>query len=282
MGSLSRHENTWRAARWRWTLGAALLGLAASALAAGEAWKTKPPAEWTQEEALAVLTNSPWAQRVTLLQWSGRTLARLPDGRTVVYREAPDLPPRQYSVEPVSTELEFLRAVYAVRWSSSATVAQALGRLRELAPVLAEMQAAAPELSPEQVVLTVRVVEPPAESSAEKLSRPAVILDESNRAVPDRPPVVADIFAGLSEEELRRRAELVTSRKLRLKSERALRHGLGTSEGISFFFPRQLEGKAALPPGTEWAEFVFTGVKKDKLKVRFKLGEMRSDGQPDY
>lgn len=282
MGAVNASRQSRRVPRWRLLHALLLLGLIAGALVAGEVWKEKPPAEWTQEEALAVLTNSPWAQQATLLQLSGRTLARLPDGQTVVYREAPNLPPRQYSVEPVSTEPELLMAVYAVRWSSAAMVQQALKRLAELSPVLAEMQAAPPELSAEHAVITVRVVEPPAESSADKLSRPALVLDQTNRPIQEQPAVVADLFAGLSEEELRARAELVTARKLRLKPDRVLRHGMGTSEGISFFFPRQWSGAATLPAGTGWAEFVFAGVKGDKLKVRFKLNEMRVRGQPDY
>lgn len=282
MGAVNASRQSRRVARWRLLHALLLLGLIAGALAGGEVWKEKPPAEWRQEEALAVLTNSPWAQQATLLQLSGRTLARLPDGQTVVYREAPNLPPRQYSVEPVSTEPELLMAVYAVRWSSAIIVQRALKRLAELSPVLAEMQAAPPPLSPEHIVITVRVAEAPAASSADTLARAPLVLDDSDRPVQDRPPVVADLFASLSEEELRSRAELVTARKLRLKPDRVLRHGVGTSEGISFLFPRQQSGAATLPAGTRWAEFVFAGVKGDKLKVRFKLSEMQLRGQTDY
>ncbi len=98
----------------------------------------------------------------------------------------------------------------------------------------------------------------------------------------DEPPRVPDIFAGLSEEELSDRAELRTSRKLRLSPERVLRHGLGTSEGVSFFFPRQYDGQAVLPEGTKWVEFTFRSEKGDKLKARFKLADMQLDAQPDY
>ena len=58
--------------------------LAVSALLAEELWQAKPPTEWTQEEAVEVLNDSPWAHQVRLWQFSGRQLARLPNGRTVV------------------------------------------------------------------------------------------------------------------------------------------------------------------------------------------------------
>ncbi|MFQ5664352.1 MAG: hypothetical protein ACE5HL_11020 [Terriglobia bacterium] len=256
--------------------------LAAGTLAAAENfWTRKPPAEWTQEEALELLNDSPWTQRVRLYQVTGRLLAQLPDGHKVIYRTAPNLPPRRYTVEPVSIEPELAPALYAVRWSSAAILQQALGRLQGIAPVLREMQAPPPELSPGHYVVTVRVVEPPQESRIESHSRP-LLQDETGRPVRELPPQVADVFAGLDAEGLRARAELRIGRRRRLKPERVLRHGLGASEGVSFFFPRQENGRTTLPADTKWAEFVFVGEKGDKLKAKFKFKEMRVAGRPDY
>lgn len=259
----------------------AVLLLLLNVAQAQKSWREKPPAEWTQEEALAVLNDSPWAHQIRLWQFSGRQLARLRNGRTVVYRDAPDRPPRQYSVPVSSPEPERLEAVYGVRWSSATIVQQALERLRTVAPVLQEMQAPPPELSADHYVLTARVVKPPAESGHERFAR-AIVYDQSGRPMRDEPPRVPDIFAGLSEEELSDRAELRTNRKQRLKPDRVLRHGLGASEGISFFFPRQYDGQAVLPEGTKWVEFSFRSKKGDKLKARFKLAGMQLDAQPDY
>ena len=237
--------------------------------------------EWTQEEALAVLNDSPWAQQVRVWQLSGRLLGRLPDGRTVVYQDAPNLPPRQYSVPVSSIRPERVEAVYAVRWSSARIVQQALERLRELAPVLHEMQAPPPELSADQYVLTARLVQPPTASAADRFAF-ATVYDEAGRPVRDEPPQVADVFVGLSDEELRDRAQLRIGNNANVKPERALRHGVGTSEGISFFFPRQRNGRPTLTPNTQWVEFSFQGKKGDRLKVRFKLAEMQIAGRPDY
>jgi len=93
---------------------------------AQESWREKPPPQWTQEEAVEVLNDSPWAQQVRLWQFSGRQLARLRNGRTVVYRDAPNRPPRQYSVPVGSPEPERVEAVHGVRWSSATIVQQAL------------------------------------------------------------------------------------------------------------------------------------------------------------
>ncbi len=138
-----------------------------------------------------------------------------------------------------------------------------------------------PELSADHYVLTVRVVKPPTESGHDRFAR-ATVYDRSGRPMRDEPPRVPDIFAALSEEELSDRAELRTNRKQRLKPDRVLRHGLGTSEGVSFFFPRQYDGQAVLPEGTKWVEFSFRSEKGAKLKTRFKLADMQTNGDADY
>ena len=273
------------------TRAAAALGLALAAswaLAAGEAWESKPASAWTQEEAVKLLTKSPWTAPVVLQQMTGRQLARFEDGSTfgmwVVYRTSPDSPPRIFDQQPLEIKQEFVDATYAVRWSSAAAVQQALARLEELSPVVKEMQAGPPELAADAYVLTARVVTPPSESSVREMERRSRPLEDVNtgRPVYDEAPTLADIFAGLGEEELKARATLTTARKLQLKPARAVRHGVGTGEGISFFFPREINGAATLPAGTAWAEFVFQGPKGDKLKARFKMKEMTYQEKQDY
>lgn len=261
-----------------WALAAAHL-----AVLAGEAWESKPASAWTQEETLALLKKSPWTVQMEVLQLSGRQLARFANGTRAVYRSSPDYPPRVFSEEPVGIEMEYVRGIYAVRWSSAAAVQEALARLEELTPVMKEMQAQPPELPADSYVLTARVVTPPSEETARELERKTTqVPDQVGRPTYDEAPQVADIFAGLGEEELKARATLSTARKLQLKPTRAVRHGIGTGEGISFFFPRTVNGAPALPAGTAWAEFIFERRKGEKLKARFKMKEMVYQGKADY
>ena len=252
------------------------------AAAADQPWRGKPAEQWSQEEALEVLNNSPWARTVELYQPSGRRLGVYPNGRKVVVQDTPTGPSRIYEPSPPFTEPELLRAVYAVRWSSAKIIQAALRRLKEHSATMAEMQAEAEDLSPQHYVLTVRVVEPPAQSSLELLERP-VILGERGTPLPAEPPLVGrDLFAGLSEEELRARAELRLAGGGQLKAERAQRHGLGASEGISFFFPRTAGGRPVVSAKTSWAEFQFRSPDRITLKARFKTGEMKAGGRPDF
>lgn len=246
---------------------------------AGEPWKGKPAAEWSQEEATEVLTDSPWGHEVRLLQASGRKLVDW-GGRPIVAEDRSGGLPIPRGADSLPRQPEYLEAVYAVRWSSAATVQAALERLKELSPVLADVQAAPPELSADHYVLTARVAQPPTESGLARTSRPlAYSLDDSRPPQPSPPPPTPDLFAGLNPDELRARAELRTAKKLRLKPARVVRHGVGASEGISFFFPRLQDGQETLPAGTEWAEFVFAS--GGELKVKFKLKEMQVNGQAD-
>lgn len=256
-------------------------GLACLLAYAAEPW-TKPPAAWTQEEAQEFLEDSPWARRVALLQPTGRKLVEF-NGRQVVAEDASGPLPIPRNADALPFRPEYLEAVYVARWSSAGIVQAALERLKALSPVLADVQAPPTELSPDHYVLTVRVAQPPAESGLARASRPlAYSLDDARPPQPSPPPSVPDLFAGLKPEELQARAELRTAGKLRLKPDRTLRHGLGAGEGISFFFPRRQNGQETLPAGTDWAEFVFTGVRGVELKAKFKLKEMQVAGRPDY
>lgn len=263
-----------------------LLLLAATTAASAppdKVWREKPASAWSEEETVEVLSKSPWTVKVEILQQSGRQLARFADGTRAVYRTSPDNPPRVFNQEPVTVEPEFLRAVYGVRWSSADAVQEGLKRLEELSPVIKDTMAAPAEVPAGSYVLTVRVVTPPEETVGREFERKSTrIDDEMGRPVYDEAPRVADLFAGLKDEELKERAELVTSSKVRLKPERAVRHGLGITEGVSFYFPRSADGRATLPAGTAWAEFAFKGRREDKLKAKFNLREMVYQGKPDY
>lgn len=252
-------------------------------LPSGKHWETRPAAAWTQEESLELLTRSPWTVQVEMLHATGRQLAVFSDGRRAVYRASPQSPPRLFTEGPHSIEPEYVRAVYAVRWSSAVAVQEALKRLEEFSPAVKEMQAEPPELPADTYVLTARVVTPPSETPVQRMERERTLVEnEAGHPEADSAPHVADILAGLTEEELRGRARLVASGKRQTEPARALRHGLGTGEGISFFFPREVNGTPTLPAGTAWAEFVLEGRKGDKLKARFKMKDMVYQGKADF
>jgi len=258
------------------------LGLFSSNLLAQKPWKgEKPVAEWSQEELLLLLNDSPWTRKINLWQITGRRIAVFPDGSTALYQESPSSPPIQYSPAPIHIEPERMQAVYAVRWSSASIVTETFERLKKKSSVLAGLQAPPPELSPAHYVLTVRVVKPPTLSAGDRLSR-ATVLDENGNPTINIETEKNDILAGWSEEELLKAAELRTNRKLRFKPDKVLRHGKGAGEGVSFFFPRQTNGQPLLSSKTKWVEFRFKGKLGNQLKARFKLKEMQLAGQPDY
>jgi hypothetical protein len=253
-----------------------LIALAAAAAVAAGDWRKTPAANWSQEEALEVLNHSPWAQRVTIQQASGRWLAYFADGTKAVLKESFGGPEREFETAPAQESAELVPAEYGVRWGSSRAVEKAFERLGEVSPFLREQQAPPPELSADYLVLTARVLQPPAESAGERMRWATVLDARTHSPVRDLPPTVPDMFAGLSPDELKAHATLKAGGQS-LLPERAVRHGIGTSEGISFYFRR-----SALPPSASGAEFVFESKKGESFKVRFKFSEMKFAGAQDY
>ncbi len=223
---------------------------------AKDGWKSRPPGEWTAEEAVEFVRESPWAKEVTVWQLTGDKVNQVVRQQDRVYQDAPREVAATMRSEERSVEATTVDARYGVRWVSATIAQQAWERLRELNPALAE-QFAPPEAAPVEHVLTLRVVEPPPEPA---------------RA----------IFAGMGVDELAKHATVKTSEKRVILAQRAVRHGMGAAEAVSFFFARERDGAATLPAGTEWAEFQFESAAGDKLKVKFKLREMVYQGKADY
>lgn len=261
-----------------------LVVLVTLTLLAEDFWKTKPPEDWSQEELLQLLNDSPWTRKINLWQITGRRFAVFPDGSTALYQESPSSPVIQYSRELDRVEIERQHAVYAVRWSSASVVIETLAKLEKNSSVLAALQAPPPKIMPDYYILTVRVVQPPTLSGADKMSRATIYDQTGSRPLPttETETKIGDILGSLTEEELLKASELRTNRKLRLKPDKVLRHGKGAGEGVSFFFPRQTNGQPLLSPKTKWLEFRFKGKLGNQLKARFKLNEMQLAGQPDY
>jgi hypothetical protein len=229
--------------------------LLAAGAAAKDGWKKKPAGEWTREEAVEFLTRSPWAKEVEVWQLSGRQVRETVRQQTRTYSDAPGTePPVTVSTATSAVAAEQVEARYRVAWTSAQIVRRGWERLQQIDPTLAE-QFEPPEASPMHHIVTVRVTRPPED--------------------------VPVIFAGLSLEELRARAALQLSKKRTLAAERAVVHGTGAAQAVSFYFPREESGQATLA-GADSAEFVFESPAGDRLKHKFKLKDMAVGGKADY
>lgn len=245
----------WRACTLLAAALAAGLALPAAVRAGGE-WKKKPPEAWTAEEALEVLTDSPWARTVSVWQLTGRGERKLEERRTEVYQDAPGEPPLVVQGESTTVAATTVEGRYVVQWASARIVQAAGERLRSAgASPAAEMYAPRTPVEPGTVLITVRVAKPPA-------------------------PPAESLLARGSEAEWRERARLRTSSKRVLAPARAARLGeeKTAAAGAVFLFSRA----EALASGVEWVEFVFRNESGDELKVRFKLKGMQAGGKPDY
>lgn len=239
-----------------WTCLGVALALSAPLLA-GEAWKKKPPAQWTQEEALEVLTDSPWAKKVTVWQVTGEAERQVATRRTT-YQDAPGEPPVSVLTETSSTVPRTVEGVYRVQWSSAGLVREAAQRLKQAgAQPLVDLHGPPAALPADHLVVTVRVVKPPA-------------------------PPALPLWANLADAQLVARARLTTSDKRELRPARVARHGMGAGAAVSFYFPRAADGQEALTARSQWVEFSLESLAGDKLKARFKLADMRAGDRPDY
>ena len=209
----------------RRTLGWVLVGLAAllapvAALAWGDDfWKQKPPGEWTREEALELLQDSPWAREEFIVHPPLR--GQITVGTTIGLGKCP--PGSQTPCTHPATRLPddlpgapsrggFLTTGYLVRWESATPVAQAFARLEELGErASAQFQAPPPRLPEDRYVITVKTTRPPASGP--------------------------DLFDGLGEEELKASARLKSGQVMVAPLE-VERTGVGASAAVHFFFPR--------------------------------------------
>lgn len=203
---------------------------------AGDFWKKKPPSEWTVDEALELVLDSPWAHEQTVAIPPRRIRKRERSPRNPSQQTR--WPPGTWAPAPLPT------ASYLVRWESAAPVTQAFERLKELGELTsAKFQAPPPRLPKNRYVITVKTTRPPVEGP--------------------------DLFDRLSTWQLLQGAKLKTSRGpvSPLEVERS---GVGASAAVHFFFPRTYDGQPLLREQGEKVEFTFTG-RRYKLKCKFTL-----------
>ncbi len=198
------------------------VALSAAVGAAKDEWKKKPASEWTAEEALRILVDSPWARQSAVLSPILLDRRREQQERN---EQGPRLAP---SWEPGPRHLP--AESYLIRWECAWPVVEAFARLRELGmDTSAEFQSPPPLLPANRYVVTVKTTEPPRGR--------------------------ADFVEGTRPGELLRRARLKTKRA-EVAPVEVRRSGLGANAAVHFFFPREVDGKPVLASVSEEVEFV--------------------------
>lgn len=221
---------------------ALVLALAARA---DDFWKVKPPSQWTADEALQLLSKSPWSRQEPVATQSENCT---PDGydeygncrdtrfqlpRSPGGRRAREIPDTQFNV-----------TVYLVRWDSAPQVVAAFARLEELGQRASAMFRSPPPRRPaDRYVITLNVLQP-ARGAGDLLA-----LSEDSKEI--------------------RPVRLKTSRGkfIPLETERS---GVGANEALHFFFPREHDGRPILDPRGDTAEFFFEG-QRTSFKCKFSL-----------
>ena len=223
-------------------------------------WEEKPFTQWTEQEAMNLISNSPWARPLSVL---GSILG----ARQTVTNRSSELPnvatpeTRRSSEEAMSTGTAMGEnagfgpndpvPVY-VRWLSSVRMRQALDRL-------GRFRVKAPDSA------AIRLSERPMEDYQIAVIAP-----------------IMGTFNDLSLGDFKPKTFLTSrkdkSKKIPLESYTAPRN---RSDGVALFsFPRLLDGKPAFGPEDQEVEFSAQGG-KIALKASFKLAKMMADGKPD-
>ena len=223
-------------------------------------WEEKPFTQWTEQEAMKLVSDSPWARPVTVLGsilGAGQTVSNksseLPNVASATGGRSSGTAMGTGSAmgqsegfapgDPVPVQ---------VRWFSSVRLRQALGRLGQI-------QGKAPESEVR------KFAEQPMEDY-----QIAVIA-----------PIIGT-FNNLSMEDFKPKTFLTSrkdkSKKIALKSYTAPKD---RSDGVALFsFPRLTDGKPTFGPEDQEIEFSAQGGKIN-LKASFKLTRMMTDGKPD-
>jgi len=175
------------------------LGMAAAAAWAGEVWKEKPPAEWTEKDVRRILEDSPWAKAITVrAEWTlpGR------EGYEAGHRVQLESVWADQGGGPVSgthRDAAVPVARFILRWASSRTVRAALLREAFLRGVRNSWEAAQEPGRPweeiEMVLLADPTVRFPRASAAELQANTYLLPRSAGQRIP------------VSRLEIRRRAD---------------------------------------------------------------------------
>ncbi|MBI1749491.1 MAG: hypothetical protein HY234_12845 [Acidobacteria bacterium] len=227
----------------RMATGCGLLLAAVLGVHADDFWRRKPPSEWTVDEALQILKNSPWTKQESVaapsVNCDPEDYDEYGNCRDTRF-QFPRNPPRRREVP----ESNFNIAIYLVRWESAPEVAAAFARLEALGErASAVFQSPPPRRPADRYVITMNVAQP-----AKGSGDPFALREDNKGKKPVRLKTSRGTFAPLETE----------------------RSGVGANEAVHFFFPRVQGGKPVLDAKGDTAEFVFEGARVT-VKCKFSL-----------
>ena len=223
-------------------------------------WEEKAFTEWTAQEAMNLISDSPWARPLTVLgsalganEAAGNRISKLPNVATATAGRSSAEAMSAGTVMSGSEGFSSSDHVpLYIRWVSSVRVRQALGRLGQ-------------------------IQNNGSKSDATKFAEQSI---EDYQIAVIAP--VMNTFDALSLEDFNQKTFLTSkkdkSKKIPLKSYTAPRD---RSDGVALFsFPRLLDGKPTFGLEDQEVEFSAQGG-KITLKASFKLAKMLKDGKPD-
>ncbi len=240
---------------WFLVLLSANLLIHAGPLTADDFWARKPPAEWTLEESLKLLQDSPWARKqfvsVPRSQSGDYSVdsgvkncdpdAILPGGNCMQPRIGLPLDPSRL---PAAFPSNSDSSTFLMRWDSAAPVAQAFERLKELG-ALAQLANASPppRLPADRYVVTLKIL------------RPGALAGDA----------FAEFFGGQPPPKVSLKTEHGSAAPAEIEHS-----GAGAGAAVHFFFPREAAGQALLRAPQESAQFSVQ-TQRYVVKCKFKL-----------
>jgi hypothetical protein len=232
--------------------------------ASAAAQKTKPWTEWTDKDAVKMLTDSAWAQTQTELSDSSQSSSGSAITRAAENKRTLDTSDSQESGENLGKSNSSLSIKYFVSFLTAKPIRQAFIRMIELqrpempTEKVTELRTFIDRDFGEYVVVTVKV-----DGTDKKRIAPA--LQEI---------ATADAEALKTTSYLERKdGKRVSLMEYRAPSQDGM--------GAKFVFPRTLDGKPFLDANSGELR-VFIQVGKTKLNRRFKVTDMMYDGKLEY
>jgi hypothetical protein len=239
------HKNSFAKSQIGAVLFFALFGMEAAFLAK-DFWQEKPFTQWNENEALLLLSNSPWAKTQPIKGDYGKVFVphQIDTSTPLAAVRIPAMNPTQgYDENTIS--------LY-IRWHSSKKIRQAIGQLGLLRKVYAEEMA-------RQFI---------------DQEMPDLVISISGSTM--------EPFSNLTFEDLQAKTFLLSkkdkNKKVPLKTFMSPKE---TQDGSALFlFPRQWEGNPTFDLADKEAQFV-TEVGKTKIRAFFRLVSMLAGGKLD-